>query len=97
MSVGLAHKKESAQIIIFAPQIADDHARGYAGHAHQSGETGCVMFAESNPTTKEKFVQIVLPVFAWRERITESLHPKKLQRVVDRSTRTRILGDPGLR
>jgi hypothetical protein len=67
MGIGLSHEKESAQIVVLTPQIADDNARGNSSQSHQGGETGGVMFAKANSPMKEKFVQIVLPVFAWRQ------------------------------
>jgi hypothetical protein len=38
------------------------------------------VFAESHATTEKKFLQIV--VFAWRQRIAESLRPEELKRAV---------------
>src|SRR6185369_2097079 len=67
MGVGLSHEKESAQIVVLTPQIADDNTRGNSSQPHQGGETGGVMFAKSDSTMKEKLVQIVLLVFAWRQ------------------------------
>ena len=79
MGVGLVHEKESAQVIVFAAQIADHDARGNSGQPHQSSETGSVMLAKAGATMKEKFLQIVLVVFARCQRIAKSLVPKKLE------------------
>jgi hypothetical protein len=67
MGVGLSHEKESAQIVVITPQMANDNTRGNSSQSHQGGETGGVMFAKANSTMKEKLVQIVLLVFAWRQ------------------------------
>src|SRR5207244_6795000 len=48
MGIGLSHEKESAQIVILTPQIADDNTRGSSRQSHQGGKTGGVMFAEAN-------------------------------------------------
>ena len=63
MSVCLVHKNESAQVIVFAAQIADDDPRRDSGQPHQSSETGRVVSAKAGSTMKEKFLQIVLVVF----------------------------------
>src|SRR5438309_9979091 len=45
---------------------------------------------------KKKLLQIVLPIFAWRQRIAKTLCPEKLERVVYDGARIGILCRPGL-
>src|SRR5947208_2041327 len=92
----LSHEKESAQVVVLTPQIADDDARGDPGQSHESGETGGIVFAKASSAMKEKLVQIILLVFTWRQRIAKPVRPEKLERVVYCGTRIGTLGDPGL-
>src|SRR5947208_9210214 len=96
MSIRLSHQEEAAQVIVLTTQITDHDAGRNSSQAHQSSETGGVMFAKPNATMKQKLFQVVVPIFAWRQRITESLRPEKVKRAVYFSARIGILSGPGL-
>jgi hypothetical protein len=53
------------------------------------------VFAKANPSMKEKLFQIVLSVFAWRQRIAKP-RAEKLKRAIHYGARTGVLRHPGL-
>jgi hypothetical protein len=96
MCVRLAHEKEMAQIVVLTAQIADNDTRGHSSQSHQSSETGGVVSAKPDAPMKQKFLQIVLCEFAWRQRIAKTLRPEKLECAVYYSARIGSLCGPGL-
>src|SRR5215471_11952334 len=87
VSVCLSHEKE----------VTEDDTGGNSREPHQGRKASGVMFAEPNPTTEEKLVQIVPLVFARRQRVAEPIRPEKPEPVIYNAPRIGVVGSPGLR
>src|SRR4029453_15158296 len=81
-------------MVVLPPEVADKNTRRNSCQPHQSSETRCIVFAKPHATTEKKFVQI--GVFAWRQRVAETLRPEKFKRAAYYAARVAILQGPGV-
>src|SRR5215469_4395909 len=96
MSVCLSHEKEVTEIVVLTTQVTDDDTGGHSREPHQGRKTSGVMFAEPDPTTEEKLIQIVPLVFTRRQRVAEPIRPEKPEPVVYNAPRIGVVDSPGL-
>src|SRR4030095_13275238 len=96
MGIRLTHEKEMAKVVVLTAQIADNDTSRNSSQSHQSSEAGGVVSAKANAPMKQKLFQIVLPEFAWRQRIGKPVRPEKVECAVYYRARIGILCGPRL-
>ncbi len=79
MGVGLVDDEVIAEGIELAALIADHHAGGNAGHAHEGAECGRIVLAKTDAAVEEKVVEPVIPIRPGGDGVGEILLAEKIE------------------